>query len=811
MSFIQTFGADPIQPASVSYILVNLTSNKTLSWPIQFQNTNLTAANYINVIPTNNGFTLTLPDAEDVSVGQAIIINNPSAYTFTLNKFDNTLLYTFTPGTTRYIILTDNTTTGGTWNNHPFVAGGSNVTSIAASSSSNNLVITGSPITSAGTFTFDFDKDLYALSNFGVSTGIACRTATDTWNLRSVVGTANQVAVANPKGILGDITLSLATNLSGITSLRAGDITLSTNTITTATLNQDLILDPNGTGLVRISGGGLRIDAGSPLFFYATDEVHYVSFQAGNMAANYALTWPTTAPAANQVLQHVAGNELGWVNVTTFGGSSSVNAITRFADTIGSLTNSTVFLDSSGNITSATSVAVANLLLGGVGASVPNTIASTNVDGNILLSPNGTGESVSTGNFSIRANKTLKLYELAGASNYLSFKSPTSLTNIINYTFPGETPKFGQVMVTSVEGTSPTLAMGYLTSAPNLLVNGGFDVWQRAVLFDSTTFVKNNDNTYCADGWKLLSDGNDIVSVARIASPSAAIVNTSKYCWNFVCTTGGAKFGMCQILESSRTIPLQNQNVAISFSALGVGTTNLKVAILGWTGAADAPTSDPVSVWNVTDTPPTLAVNWSYLYTATYTLTGNLNTSYNSTPIAIGGTVTNLAVFIWCDSTTGVAGNNISIGAINLTKGVYFTPYYPKSPEAELLDCKRIFQKDLPYDTTVGTSAVTTSTRGTVVVSPIGAAATVANNASYAAIEYEVEMTDAKAITVTTYPVTTTTNTNRVSDNTGTDLAANSGTAVSSDRKGFVLKNTAGAGINTTGYLLFHYMADAGF
>lgn len=64
----------------------------------------------------------------------------------------------------------------------------------------------------AGSITFALSDDLLALENLA-TTGIAARTAADTWALRTITGTANEVTVTNGDGVAGDPTLSLPSNI----------------------------------------------------------------------------------------------------------------------------------------------------------------------------------------------------------------------------------------------------------------------------------------------------------------------------------------------------------------------------------------------------------------------------------------------------------------------------------------------------------------------------------------------------------------------------------------------------------------------
>jgi hypothetical protein len=67
------------------------------------------------------------------------------------------------------------------------------------------------PAGTAGNPTFALANDLAALEALA-STGIAVRSAADTWVQRTIAGTANQIAVSNGDGVAGNPTLSLASD-----------------------------------------------------------------------------------------------------------------------------------------------------------------------------------------------------------------------------------------------------------------------------------------------------------------------------------------------------------------------------------------------------------------------------------------------------------------------------------------------------------------------------------------------------------------------------------------------------------------------
>jgi len=77
--------------------------------------------------------------------------------------------------------------------------------------------------------------DLNALASFGAGTGMAARTAANTWSLRTHTGTANEITVTNGGGVAGNPTYSLPAALTFTGKTITGG-TYSTPTITTPTI-----------------------------------------------------------------------------------------------------------------------------------------------------------------------------------------------------------------------------------------------------------------------------------------------------------------------------------------------------------------------------------------------------------------------------------------------------------------------------------------------------------------------------------------------------------------------------------------------
>ena len=116
------------------------------------------------------------------------------------------------------------------------------------------------------------------------------------------------------------------------------------NTLTTAVTNQNLIIDPNGTGITQIVGAA-QLNAQSELRLADTDSSNYIALRAaGTIASNYTLTWPAATAAANgYVLSTQTDGTLSWISLSSAGvavtdpGSSATVHYPIFATNSGSV------------------------------------------------------------------------------------------------------------------------------------------------------------------------------------------------------------------------------------------------------------------------------------------------------------------------------------------------------------------------------------------------------------------------------------------------------------------------------------------
>lgn len=127
-SYTDTFGGATVNPALLSYISYTTDVNLTLVWPLEApQNANV-AADKIDVIAVLNNLGVTVPPADQVSVGQDILFRNPGTHTFFVYDHDGIQIGQVGSGEAWYFVLIDNDTVAGVWYAIQFGVGTSSAT-----------------------------------------------------------------------------------------------------------------------------------------------------------------------------------------------------------------------------------------------------------------------------------------------------------------------------------------------------------------------------------------------------------------------------------------------------------------------------------------------------------------------------------------------------------------------------------------------------------------------------------------------------------------------------------------------------------
>lgn len=315
----------------------DLTANRTLGINLTYPGQ--TSIVTLGTITTGvwNGTKITYPNLQNVTAtarflgritaGSGVIEELTGTQATTLLNVFTTLLQGLVPasggGTTNYLRA------DGTFSAPPGATSGT-VTSVSIVAPAAGITQSGSPITTAGSITLALANDLAALEGLG-STGIAVRTAADTWAQRTITGTAARISVTNGNGVSGNPIIDIDATYVGQSSIT------TLGTITTGVWAGTAIdLAAHSTGILPAASfpaltGDVTTIAGALATTIANNAVTTVKINANAV---------TLAKLATQADQTILGNNSGGAAVPSALTASQVKtllAISLTTDVSGTL------------------------------------------------------------------------------------------------------------------------------------------------------------------------------------------------------------------------------------------------------------------------------------------------------------------------------------------------------------------------------------------------------------------------------------------------------------------------------------------
>jgi hypothetical protein len=138
-------------------------------------------------------------------------------------------------------------------------------------------------------------------------------------------------------------------------------------------------------------------------------------------------------------------------------------------------------------------------------------------------------------------------------------------------------------------GALESQAIAYGNQNPNVIINGGFDIWQRGTSFTA--------DGYCADRWYFDETGTCTVSQETTSLPEGV-----RYALKAYAGSGNDSADISQSLETFTVIPLRGKTVTLSFyiktdSDASANIANIEIAV-DYSNATDARTSQTTSVYS---------------------------------------------------------------------------------------------------------------------------------------------------------------------------------------------------------------------
>ena len=405
-SFTQVFGGTTIYPSDVSYLALALTADIALDWPVGAGEGDSVVARIIDVTPTG-AFTITLPDATAVGLGQTILFNNLGPSTITVDNASGATILSIGAGEQWQCYLIDNTTVGGTW--RTFRYGAAVAQAQAAALAGAGLVADGSTL-AQNYEVADFSITPYNSTTADRSKVFVWTGGLGTFNLPTAVSAGDGWFVQLRNGGQGDLTIdpsgSEFINAASTLRLQPGDSAVVVSDGVqwyTLGLGQQAVFAFDYT-TIAVTGGTYTL-AGS--------ELNRIAYKfTGTLTSNVEIVVPAT------VQQY-------WVNNATTGAFTlGVKTASGTATLVNQGATAILYCDGTEIISATTSAAFAGILpvtQGGTGATTASG-ARTN------LGATGIGTSLFTAATAASARSTISAAASGANSDITALNQDVTIT-----------------------------------------------------------------------------------------------------------------------------------------------------------------------------------------------------------------------------------------------------------------------------------------------------------------------------------------------------------------------------------------------
>jgi len=209
MTYTSVFGGTTIYPSDVSLLAIALNADVSLEWPLESLGTLYPAARIIDVTPSANGFSVTLPDATLAGVGEILLFNNLSgSYSFTIKNAAGGTLATVAFGEQWEVYLAGVATAAGTW--RVFQFGASTATVQASALAGYGLTVTSNTLSQAMEVAAKNSTPYAVLATDRARLLVWDGTGAGTFTLPSAATVGNNFFIGARNSADGDLTLTPA-------------------------------------------------------------------------------------------------------------------------------------------------------------------------------------------------------------------------------------------------------------------------------------------------------------------------------------------------------------------------------------------------------------------------------------------------------------------------------------------------------------------------------------------------------------------------------------------------------------------------
>ena len=286
-SYTNPFSGQTISPSSISYESLTISSNTTLQWPVNGNNST-PVSNIIDVTATVASLQLRLPPAQQVSTGQSVLVRNVGSLAFTVTDNSGNTIISIASGIADFIWLIDNTTTNGSWASVVFGAG---------TSSANASALAGSGLLASG-LTLNQSCPVVSYNSTG-SVSSNDRAGLDVWT-----GGAGSLTLPSAGTVGANWFVTIRNGGTGVLTIYPNGVDLiDGNASQQLQLTESLTLVSSGTGWNTFGLGrsnnfaytqlALTVTGGT-LTLTSTQAANTIQFYSGVLTSNQTIVIPST-------------------------------------------------------------------------------------------------------------------------------------------------------------------------------------------------------------------------------------------------------------------------------------------------------------------------------------------------------------------------------------------------------------------------------------------------------------------------------------------------------------------------------------